>query len=115
MKKELQKLENQLRETSGEKQRKLYVEYCARLVECVEKGEVSEEEAAYSMVEFSPKNFDEWPEVLAIFDAAADAEMPREMSYTQNMDYWDQKTADVLKVREWKKVVDAVENAKRLF
>lgn len=98
------------KELTEKAQRRSFVKLCESLVASVEKGELREEEAAYKIVEAGL--FDGWPEGEAIFDAAADAKMPREMTYAQNMDHWDQKTADVLKQKEWKKVVDAVEKAK---
>lgn len=113
MEKEIKQLRNKLKEASGDEQRKLYVELCSKLVELKETGEIREEEAAYEMVGSFFKNLSESPECAAIFDAAADVEIPRETSNTQPMGRWDEKTANVLKERQWGKLVDALEKAKK--
>lgn len=114
MEEELENFLDQIKNTNGDEQIKLFINYCIRLIELKEKGVLSEEEAAYKMVgAMQFENLANSPECDAIFDIAGTTEISRATSYAQPMGQWDEKTANKVKQEEWKELVAAVENAKK--
>lgn len=98
-------------------QKKLFIELCAKLVEAQERGELSEEEAARQMVEAGlslPDRLDR-KELAEIFDLAGDVEIPRTSSYRQGIGLWNKETADKLKQKEWRQLVEAITKAGKNF
>lgn len=116
MKEKLDELWNQIETATGDEQIKLFIQYCSRLVELKEVGELSEEEAAYKMM--GALQFDTLaisPICNDIFDIAGTAELPRITSYAQPIGSWDGRTADQIKRKEWRELVVAIEHAKGLL
>lgn len=113
MKEELDNWWSQIKNTTGDEQRKLFVRYCLWLIELKEEGKLSEEEAAYKMVgAIQFDNLTNSPECDAIFDIAGTTEISRTNSYRQPIGKWDEKTADQIKQKEWGELVKAIESAK---
>lgn len=116
MKEELEHWWNHINDATGDHQRKLFVHYCLRLVVLQEEGKLSEEQAAYKMVNaLRFRNISDSPECDAILDIAGTVEIPRTTSYAQCIGSWDAKTADYIKREEWKELIIAIENAKTAF
>lgn len=116
MNKKLDELWNQIETTSGDEQIKSFIQYCSRLVELKEAGELSEEEAAYKMM--GALHFDTLansPICNDIFDIAGTTELPRITSYTQPIGSWNEKTAEQIKRKEWRMLVVAIEKAKTVL
>jgi hypothetical protein len=110
----LTSLLNQLKNATGQEQRTLFIHYCTQLIQLKEEGALTEEEAAYKIVSvIQYDNLTESPECDAIFDCALRAETPRTSSYAQPIGAWDSKTADQIKQKEWKELVDAVKRAQK--
>ena len=113
--KEASELWKKLEKSSGDEQKKIFISYCKKLIELKEKGEMREEDAAYGMVgaiRFDSLTSD--PQLQVILDAAGDTELAREHSYDPAVK-WDQKTADALKGKQWKGLVQAVKLAEGEF
>ena len=107
-------LSTQLKNATGEEQRKIFVSYCLLLVQLKEQGKLSEEEVAYKIIgAIQYDNLTESPECDGIFDCASITELPRTSSYTQPIGTWDSKTADRIKQDEWKELVDAIKRAQK--
>lgn len=117
---QIDSLWQRLKTTTSDDFAQMYVEYCSKLIELKEKDEIREEEAAYQMVSVvSSDQFTDlskkYPECENIFDAAANTEIPREVSYTQPMGEWNQKTADDRKKEEWENLVNTIITARQRF
>ncbi len=114
MQTDLNNLWNEIKKAKGDEQRKLFVNFCDGLIGLKEEGLLSEEEVANkivsAMMEFNDLN--NYPECEVIFESAATAELPRDISYAQSMGKWDKKTADHIKQKEWEELVAAVKYAK---
>ncbi len=116
MKEELDSWWNQIKDTNGREQKKLFVGYCLRLVQLKEEGRLSEEEAAYKMVSaIQFENLTNSSECDAIFDIAGTTEIPRIASYRQPMGKWDAKMADQIKQKEWHALTCAIDKAKKVL
>jgi hypothetical protein len=116
MEKEISQLLDKLEKASNDEQKRLFVLYCLKLIECKEKGELREEEAAYKMVgAIQFDNLSDSPECEAIFDIAMTAEISRELSYAQPMEQWNEKTADKIKEKEWRELIITVQRAKKIL
>lgn len=116
MEEELEHFWNQIKNTTGNEQIKLFILYCVRLIELKENGVLSEEEVAYKMVSaIQFDNLTNSPECDAIFNIAGTTEIPRTTSYKQPIDQWDEKTANKIKQEEWRELVTTVENAKKFL
>ncbi len=116
MEQELEHLWNQVQSAAGVEQKKLFVEYCIKLIELKDQGKLTEEQAAYKIV--GGMRFDtlmDAPEIESIIDIATTTELPRITSYAQPIGEWDAKTADQIKQKEWKQLLAAVEYAKSVL
>jgi hypothetical protein len=110
---QIQTLWNQLRGATGNEQTQLFVKYCTRLIELKEEGTLTEEEAAYKMVgAIQFDNLADSPVCDAIFSIAGTVELPRTTSYAQSIGKWDERTADQIKQKEWRELVQVVESVK---
>lgn len=112
MEKELSTYWDQIKSATGDNQKKLFIEYCQRLVKLKEKGELTEEEAADRMfdgIEFN--NLTISPECESIFDIAGTTKVPRSTSYAQPIAGWNEKVANDVKQQEWRELVIAIEKA----
>ncbi|MDR3558515.1 MAG: hypothetical protein P4L61_03215, partial [Candidatus Pacebacteria bacterium] len=99
--KEASELFDKIGKASGKEQERLVIQYCEKLIELKDSGKIREEEASYYIVAALLPVSSMTPEVAAIFDSAADAEIDREVSYGQPIGEWNQKTADKIKQEEW--------------
>lgn len=70
---------NKMTKTAGLEQKKVFLEYCKSLVDLVEKGEVREEDASYSMVgAFSIDGITGSTDLEPIIISAGIAEIPHQ-------------------------------------
>lgn len=104
-----------LSEASGEAKVRLFIQYCNDQIRLKDTGEIREEDAAYNIVEvmcrFKDLSDSNSRVLYEIWDSAAEAEKPRETSYSQPIGSWNEKTANIIKKEEWNKLVVAVKNA----
>ena len=113
MEQDLEKSWKMIVDSTGNEQIINFINYCQMLVGFKEKGLLIEEQAAYKMI--NAIRFDQIsnsPICDEILDIASTTEMPRELSYSQPIGKWDAKTADQIKGKEWKMLVDLINKAK---
>ncbi len=93
---------------------KMFIDFCSRLVEYKEKGDINEEDAAYRMVgAIQFDNLAYSPECAPIFDIAGITELPRDIVLDWQVKELSGKTTDQIKQIQWKKLVIAIEQAKQ--
>jgi hypothetical protein len=109
MKNEIEKIWDELNITTGEERKKTFIRYCNKLIECKEKGEMTEEEASYRIVgAIQFEDLNSCTEFDDIFDCASVCEIPRDSLRENIADQWNQDVANKRKEEEWKNVVKAV-------
>jgi len=114
MQEELDNKWNHIKNSTGEKQKDLFIGICVRLIELKEQGLLDEENAAREILRgLQFKNLTDSAECEAIFDSAGTVEIPRTSSYRQPIGTWDEKVADKTKEKQWKELCATVENAVR--
>jgi len=113
MKEELDNWLNQINVAKGAERKKVFINFCMRLIELKEEGNLSAEAAAYEIM--NALKFDDLsdcPECEAIFDVAGTTEIPRELSYAQPIDNWNAEMAQKIKEGEWEELVSAIYSAR---
>jgi hypothetical protein len=105
-----------IEKSSGKDKIEKYIAYCEELISMKDQGLLREEQVGYWIVGAGLfTKVDMGSETIErVFSAAADLEIPREMSVTQRMGSWDAKTADYLKRKEWEILLSAIEAVKRI-
>jgi len=111
-----EKLKEDLRRSSASDQKEIFLEYCQKLIDLKESGELTEENVGSDIVSaMLLPDLIENPEYEAIFDIASDMEISRESSFRQGIGNWDAKAADGIKRDEWEQFVAAVSFAGKGF
>lgn len=114
METELTRLWKQLAAHTGVQQKKMFIDFCSRLVGYKEKGDISEEDAAYRMVgAIQFENLSDSPECQLIFDIAGITELPRDIVLDWQVKELPGKSASEIKQIQWARLVDAIEMAKQ--
>lgn len=112
MKIEIENLWNKIVNSNGTDRIKCFILYCEKLVEMKENGSLTEEQSAYKIV--NAMRFDDICDIEIcdeILDLAGTVEKPRTLSYCQPIGKWDARTADQIKQKEWKLLVEAIGRA----
>lgn len=114
MKKELDFLKNQIKKAPKEKQRKLFIDHCLKLIQLKEENKLTEEEVGYEIIEvIKTSNLVDFSDYDDIFEVAGRVEIPRISSFVQSIGKWNKGVADEIKQSEWKELIEAVEKSKR--
>lgn len=113
MSQELNLIQEQIKNSSGKEQLKLFVSYCEKIIQMKEQGVFSEEEAGYNIYGVILNHFFHSPECEEVFDVVSSLEIPRESSYLQSHEIWNQETADAIKKQGWKDLLEAVNKLSR--
>lgn len=113
MGKTLEEIKEEIRNSDKDNFKKVFVDYCNRLIEEKELGNLSVEQVGYYVLYvFLPNRYKEVEDGLRIiFDIAGEMDIPRTMSYKQRIREWDEKVADKIKEEEWEHFTVAVKAA----
>jgi len=98
-----------VRKSSGDEMWKSLLDCCSEVVARKEQEHISEEDAAYDIVGIVMWDYHNFPGLYALFDIAADTEIPcdafKEEATEQGM------TIDAYKQDQWRRVVEALARA----
>ncbi len=110
---------NKLKEAHLENRYETFIEYCDECISEKETGNIREEEAAYSICgSISINGLSSIPKIEAVIDCACDMEIPRESSYGAGIsinDTWIKEKADEYKQKQWKELLEVIEEAKSVL
>lgn len=105
---------NKMKNLPLDEKKKVFIDYCLKLIEMKEKSNLTEEKVGDLIADcLSYDDLSQAPEFEAIFGIVTTLGISRELSYRQKIGEWDAKTADQMKEEEWKELTGAVYSAQK--